>query len=257
MSATGPDDRYLPLYEAKMLHHYDHRWATYDGAETRDVTDAEKADPEFLVLPRYWVPSAEVDAQLEGWEADWLIGFRNIARGTDERTFIPCVLPRAAVGHSAPVVFLNTPGTAAALVAIWTSFACDYIVRQKVGGVNMTFSYLCQFAVPRPEALSEMFDYIVPRVLELACPAADLRGFAETLGDGGRPFAWEPNARARIRAELDALMFHMYGVGRDDVAYIMETFPIVKGRDEERFGEYRTKKLVLAAYDAKKVGVTA
>ena len=57
---------YLPLYEAKMLHHFDHRWATYDGLDTHDLTIAEKADPACTVLPRYWVPTAEVDAP--GWQ---------------------------------------------------------------------------------------------------------------------------------------------------------------------------------------------
>lgn len=48
------DERYLPLYEAKMP--LDHRWATYDGPAVRDVTPAEKQDPSFVVQPRYWVP---------------------------------------------------------------------------------------------------------------------------------------------------------------------------------------------------------
>lgn len=48
-------DRYLPLYEAKMLHQFDHRWATYDGDDARDVTDEEKRDLNFVAQPRYWV----------------------------------------------------------------------------------------------------------------------------------------------------------------------------------------------------------
>src|SRR5690606_27293932 len=55
------EQRYLPLYEAKMVHHYDHRWATYEAdGSIRDVTQAEKADPNFVVLPRYWVPEHDV-----------------------------------------------------------------------------------------------------------------------------------------------------------------------------------------------------
>lgn len=51
----------LPLYEAKLIHQFDHRWATYtpDG-NSRDVTPAEKADPAFSVTPRYWVQAREV-----------------------------------------------------------------------------------------------------------------------------------------------------------------------------------------------------
>ena len=60
------EDTFLPLYEAKMIHQYDHRFATYtsDGS-TRDVTDSEHADPTYEPLPRYWVESAEVDRKLE------------------------------------------------------------------------------------------------------------------------------------------------------------------------------------------------
>jgi hypothetical protein len=55
--------RYLPLYEAKMMHHFDHRWATYAGTRTREVSLREKQDPDFVVLPRYWVPEPEVTAR--------------------------------------------------------------------------------------------------------------------------------------------------------------------------------------------------
>ena len=63
---TDSAERYLPLYEAKMIHHYDHRWACYedDGEDTRNLTEMEKAEPEFEVDPRYWVPEREVHLRL-------------------------------------------------------------------------------------------------------------------------------------------------------------------------------------------------
>lgn len=54
---------------------------------------------------------------------------------------------------------------------------------------------------------------------------------------------------AQLRAELDALMFHLYGISRDDASYILDTFPIVKRKDEAKYGDYRTKHLILAAFD--------
>ena len=74
--------------------------------------------------------------------------------------------------------------------------------------------------------------------------------FGEDLGYHGPPFRWDEERRSLIRAELDALMFHLYGVNRDDVAYIMDTFPIVKRQDEEKPEELRTKRLILERYDA-------
>jgi hypothetical protein len=88
--------RYIPLYEAKMVHQFDHRWATYDGADSRDATLTEKQDPDFEPTPRYWVPESEVATRLaaRGWSRDWLMGWRDIARSTDERTVIATVFPR-------------------------------------------------------------------------------------------------------------------------------------------------------------------
>lgn len=64
--AAAGVERRVPLYEAKMIHHFDHRWATYgagasdDEEGTRDCTLAEKQNPDLEPLPRYWVPEEEV-----------------------------------------------------------------------------------------------------------------------------------------------------------------------------------------------------
>ena len=89
-------ERYVPLYEAKMIHQFDHRWTTYDGTSSRDVTAGEKADPSFEPTPRYWVPEHEVRDRLaaKGWNRGWVIGWRDIARATDERTVIAAALSK-------------------------------------------------------------------------------------------------------------------------------------------------------------------
>ena len=93
-------------------------------------------------------------------------------------------------------------------------------------------------------------DWIRQRVLELSFTAWDLKSYAYNLGDDGAPFHWGEKRRLMMRAELDAAYFHLYGVDRDDVDYIMETFPIVKRKDVERYGSFRTKELILDIYDA-------
>jgi hypothetical protein len=101
-------ERFLPLYEAKLIHHYDHRWATYENGATRAVSGEAKADPDTVVLPRYWVPEAEVAARLQGkWDRPWLLGWRDIARSTDERTVIAGVVPRVGVGNKFPLIFCS------------------------------------------------------------------------------------------------------------------------------------------------------
>jgi len=254
--------RYLPLYEAKMLHQFDHRWATYDGLETRDVTVAEKADPHCVALPRYWVPDREVTERLCGrWDRHWLLGWRDICRSTDERTVIASVFPFAGIGNKIPLMLIRDadPANLASLCANLSAFCYDYSARQKVGGITLNFYIYKQLPVLSPPAyehatawsVNEPLQYwIAPRVLELAYTAWDMQPFARDLGYDGPPFAWDPERRFQLRCELDAAFFHLYGIERDDVDYIMETFPIVKRKDEARWGEYRTKRVILKIFDA-------
>jgi hypothetical protein len=95
-------------------------------------------------------------------------------------------------------------------------------------------------------------DWIWPRTLELTYTAFDLEPFAKDCGYDGPPFRWNEERRFLLRCELDAAYFHLYGIERDDVDYIMETFPIVKRKDEKQYGEYRTKRVILEMYDEMK-----
>lgn len=243
-----------------MLHQFDHRWATYEGLETRDVTIAEKIDPTCLVLPRYWVREEEVNAQLKGkWNSDWVLGWRRISNTTNERTFIVNVLPKTATGdsvfHLSHQVSENTPGILCNLI----SFAFDFVVRQKMGGTNLNFYIVNQFSILPPQTYQQPCSwrvsytthhtFLLPRVLELTYTAYDLHPFAQDCGYFGPSFRWSEERRFLLRCELDAAYFHLYGIARDDVAYIMDTFPIVRRKDEDAFGEYRTKRVILEIYD--------
>ena len=107
-------------------------------------------------------------------------------------------------------------------------------------------------------------DWLRARVLELTYTAWDMAPFAQDLGDVdpgtgavNPPFIWDDERRSWLRAELDAAFFHLYGIGRDGAAYILDTFPIVRRHDEEQFGEYRTKSRILAIYDAMAAAATS
>lgn len=246
------DERWLPLYEAKMLHHFDHRWATYDGDDTRELTPAEKADPTHLALPRYWVREAEVDARLDD-EHSTLLGWRDVCRNTDERTMVTGLFPRAAVNHKTLLALLDDD-RAVTLSAALSSLALDYVARQKLGGTSMSYFVVRQLPAPPLDAdwphADTLSTWLAPRILELTYTAHDLAPFAADLGHHGPPFRWDRDRRALIRAELDAAFFHLYGLDHDDTAYVLDTFPILRRREEKAFGEYRTKRLVLERYDA-------
>ena len=73
---------------------------------------------------------------------------------------------------------------------------------------------------------------------------------ARRIGSGGRAFRGGEERRFLLHCELDAAYFHLYGIARDDVDNIRETFPIVKRKDEAKRGEYRTKRVIVEIYDA-------
>ena len=138
--------RYVPLYEAKLIHHYDHRWATYDGAEARDSTLAEKRNPDFEPTPRYWLPATDLAAALPDHirSRGWLMGWRDIARSTDERTVIACIMPLAAAGNTSPLIISRfRSAQQAALFANLSSLVLDYVARQKVGGTHPSPMVFC------------------------------------------------------------------------------------------------------------------
>ena len=68
--------------------------------------------------------------------------------------------------------------------------------------------------------------------------------------DPGPPFRWLPERREQLRAELDAAMLHLYGLDRADAEHVLDSFFVVRKYEERDHGEFRTKRLVLAAYDA-------
>lgn len=255
---TRGSDRHLPLYEAKMLHHFDHRWATYtNGDDVRDLTLAEHQDPTRLALPRYWVPEHEVDARLrDRWPHNWLLGWRKTCRSTDERTLIASLVTRSGVGDKYQLMFPGTSRSSLTLLANLNSFVADFVARQKLGGTDLSFYLTKQVPILQPEACSALWtggppfaEWLTPRVLELTYTAWDLQPFAADLGYDGPPFRWDPERRFLLRCELDAAFFHLYGIDRDDAAYILDTFPIVRRKDEAAHGEYRTKRIILDIYD--------
>jgi hypothetical protein len=232
--------RMLPLYEAKMIHHYDHRWATYERDGTvRDVTLEEKQDPNFVAMPRYWVSEREVDAQLlHRWLQPWLLGWRRIGRSTDERTVIASRIPRYPVPDK--FALLLPSADPSGLQGALTSFVLDFVGRQKGGGMQLDMFLVKQLPVPSPPAFDQ------PPQWNAVSSLAEWTGKREAMLNSG---TWNVGERALVRAELDAAFFHLYGIERDDVDYIMETFPIVKRKDIAAHGEYRTKRLIVEIYD--------
>lgn len=291
---TKPGREMVPLYESKMIHFFDHRFGTYEGQSTAqeaqgklpETSSDQHANPTLTVSPQYWLDAEWVASAFPaGWQHKWFIGWRKIARSTDQRTLIASILPFAGFADSGFAVFpMSSPQYG--LLANVCSYCTDYVLRQKLGGTNLVQFITKQLPVLPPAAYGarlranvtkESFgDWSRPRVIELTYTAWDLAPFAKDFGVEGPPFRWDEARRFLIRAELDAAFFHQYLPSdangdwvkaeteteedlkrltesfpkpRDAVAYIMDTFPIVKRKDEEKWGSYRTKEMILEIYD--------
>jgi len=271
--------RMLPLYEAKMIDFFNHRAADVVKSATavnrqnqpRYLTAEELQDPGRFAMPLHWIAEDGViparrrgrDVKVPGvsrrlgeleWDREWLCGWCDVTASTNERTAIPAFLPRAAVGHTFPLMLpFIAPVLAAALIAVQSSLVLDFVSRRKVGDEHMYVFTWKQLPVPTPSTLEAHTGFLTPRVLELVYTAYDMAPLARDLGDGGAPFVWDGERRAQIRAELDAFFFRLYGIERDDVDYIMETFQTesggLKNNDIAKYGAYRTKDLILEVYD--------
>jgi hypothetical protein len=262
---AAPTPGRVPLYEGKMVWLYDHRAADVVISDTAVVRQGQSAslsiedheNPERTARPRFFVDARETDARLTDWEAGWLLGWRDVTSVTNERTVVAAAIPRAAVGDKFLLMFPER-GSATALLAMLSSYVFDYCARQKLGGTALKYFVMRQLPVLPPELFTErcpwepertVDDWIRQRVVELVYTSWDMEPFASDHGLVREPFAWNPERRSLITSELDAAFFHLYGLHRDEVEYALDTFPIVRRKEERALGEYRTKRMILGAYD--------
>ncbi len=266
------EELYLPLYQGRMIRQFDHRANSvkYNPDNTINpylsvaVTEAEHANPAFSPMTQYWVIEQEVSGNMPD-RLSWTIAYRRIARPTDARTMIAAAVPKIGLSDS---IFLLMPeknfsaADACLLIANLNSYCFDYVTRHKMPGTNLSWFIVEQLPVIAPADYDRSFgattarDLIHDHVLRLTYTAHDMAPFARDLGYDGEPFIWDEEERRHLRARLDALYFHLYGLSRDDAEYVLDTFPIVRREDEAAFGKYRTRDMTLAYMNALAAGDT-
>jgi hypothetical protein len=261
----------VPLYEGKMVQMYDHRAANvvvhsenlHRAAQQEAATPAQHQDPQFHPTPQFWVQRHDI-AEIAA--TPWALGFKDVTAPTNMRTMIAAILPVAGYGNTLPVLLPDETAESKytnfgpLLLANLCCTAFDYLARQKVQGQHLNWYIIEQLPMIRPEQFEgkigkhHIGDFVRGEVLRLSYTAWDLQPFARDLGYDGPPFVWDEKDRGHRIARLDALFFHLYGIGREDAAYILGTFPIVREQDEKAFGCYRTSDLVLAYLNAVQSG---
>ncbi len=262
-----PAEETCPVLRGKMIDQFDHCAATFDVSqgEFRDLRLSERSDPDFQPVSDKSVSRQELMARLQGrkWSHDWLIGWRDITSAHVLRTMISAAFPAFATDDTLSLLLPEAGAEhAATLIANLNCLTLDFVARQKVGGTHIRKYIIEQLPViPRSAYRAVHVNFIVPRVLELTYTSHAMAPFARDLGYEGKPFAWNEDRRAHLRAELDAFFARAYGLTRDELRYVLdpedamgpgypsETFRVLKTNEIRRFGEYRTARLVLDAWD--------
>ncbi|SMH27980.1 Eco57I restriction-modification methylase domain-containing protein [Mesorhizobium australicum] len=271
----SPKGDWVPLYEGKMIQAFDHRAASvvvnpenqHRPAQPEPATLEQHRDPSWLPAPQFWVLEEKCK-----WPAErgWVLGFKEITAPTNVRTFIAALLPTVAFGNKVPLLLREDEAKEEWLLAAnLNSIPFDYVTRQKVQGQTLNLFIVEQLPVITPERFHQtMFgsrsaaELLRDIVLELTYTAQDMAPFARDMGytdDAGNvlpPFGWDEDRRLRLRAKLDAIFFHLYGItDRDDVRYVYSTFPIVERQERELYGgQYRSCDLCLAYLSALAAG---
>ena len=290
------NDVYVPLYEGKMFWLYNHHYASFPNeyevekrpSSINSTPYSILADSCSSIAPWYWVNKSLVDSRLidgdkEGnvrwkWEHSYYIAFRDVARAADARTCIASLMPSGiAAGDKAPLVFTSRSLIpSACFAAMLSSLVFDYVARQKVGGSSMALFIMKQQPTLTPDQIPSAMQWqIVKRVAELCYFNHDMDGWASELWEemseeqrselpqlgAQQPWIYNPERRAILQAELDAIFAHLYGLNTEDLRYILdpedvcgkgcinETFRVLKDHEIRQYGEYRTKRLVLEAWN--------
>ena len=154
------------------------------------------------------------------------------------------------------------------IVANLNALPFDYVARQKVQKNHFSNYILEQLpVVPLEQFASVSFgektaaEIVREAVLELTYTALDMApfahdmGYVDEVGDVKPPFIWDEERRLVLRAKLDAVFFHLYGItDRDEIRYIYSTFPTIERAEEATYGTYRSRELCLAYMNALTAG---
>ncbi len=268
----SPSGRFVPLYEGKMVQAFDHRAASvvvnpanrHRPGQPSPATEGQHQNPDWFPDPQFWVPAADVEEV-----RDYALGFKDVTATTNVRTMIAALIPRSGVGNTLPLILPSASGPPPAefwtlVVANLNAVVFDFIARQKVQSQHLNWFIVEQLPVV-PSDLSDSTSFgpktateiIREIVLELTYTARDMAPLARDLGhrdetgEVAAPFEWNDDRRLRLRAKLDALFFHLYGItDRDDVRHIYSTFPIVERQEQKAFDAYRSRDLCLAYLNA-------
>jgi hypothetical protein len=248
------EDGRLPLYEGKMIWQYDHRFS-----EPRYWVDEKKGRAELISarLSRVSQAISERGSEIPEPAASTLtlnyqvhrIAYRDIASSTNERSMICTVLPKGVFAGNTLNLQRGISDIVTAtgwqekreasaaetlfLVGLLNSFTVDWMIRQRIT-THLNMFYVYQLPIPRLKRGDTAFDSIVHRAAKLICTTAEYEDLAKGVGlKGTRDGVTDGTERARLKAEIDGLVAHLYGLNREEFTHVLAAFPIVDASAKE------------------------
>jgi hypothetical protein len=255
----------LPVYEGRMINHFDHRAKTYESGHGNSAVwiEREFGDPAKAIVPQWRVLREKVPGKLGDRCDRFRIGFGNVANPRNERSFIATLIPPGTIcGNTVPTFVFDPAHEWAYLpwLAVANSFTMDALVRRKLSSPHMTFTVLDSLPFPRPALTDSFVQSVASVVLRLVCTALEMTpywnkmaelGFVDPVPEGTVPPSAlvESAARAPVRAELDAFIAaRVFGLTAQELADLLDTFDVLRRRDEKVHGDFHTKLLILDSF---------
>ena len=206
-----PDARYVPLYEGRMVHQFDHSAKAYvsgegRGAKWRDLEFTEKA-----FVPHFFVDGTEPSPAARA-------GFCDVTGQTNERSALATLLRGCMPpGNSVPTVTTDNTDCHQVWLAFANSLVGDFLIRQKIS-THLNMFYVESWPLQRPKQGTAEFQQLVRDAARLVSITPEIQ-LAEP--------ALDPQERARLRVEIDAIVAGIYDLSPAEFAYILTTFPLL------------------------------
>ena len=253
---------YLPLMEGKLFNLYDFKYATYSMNENviEFDTKSKQNTQNFL---RYIPKNIALRRNPRVLTSKYFLLIRDTTHSTNERGIIACIAPNYITDYTVRVVEgdLEAKNTLILLASL-NSLVIDFIARMRIGGNHLSNYIINQLPILNLNQYSKIdTDFILNRSLQLTYISDELNAFANELDHESGFFSYDKSLRSRLQSELDAYYAKLYGFTRDELRYILnpadvmgedcpsETFRVLKNSEIKEFGEYRTRRLVLEAWD--------
>jgi hypothetical protein len=256
----------LPLYEGRMVSHFDHRAKSYVSGHGNSSVWIERAfdDSAKDIVPQWRVRRESIPKKLGDRCDRFRLAFCDVANPRNERSLEATLVPPGVIcGHKVPTIVFEAESEWRYLpwLAVANSFVMDWFARSKLSAPTMSYTIMDSLPFPRAALDAPWVREVAPLVLRLLCVTPEMTPFwnrmaaigicsAVSAGTVPATALRDPGGRARARAEIDAIVaLDVYGLTRVELADVLESFNVVRRRDIASHGAYVTKQAILRGYD--------